>query len=1073
MPLHRRKIDGPRDDLWKENEAIFRRLYLKEHKKLKDVKKVMESEHGFPMTPLSTYESKLRDLGLRKNMKSKNWGPVYQRYVNSGYRHTAIFFKGTRIPWDKAWKEIRRSGARESNGGLAVALPPDVFMRTPSPVLFAQHFSPWCRPLPIPWHLSDAPLVGLSLKAMFHRLSLYDIPSNLLRIEMLNTAQQSPADILRETNASRDHYPPSNPTDQIIEYAISPQFSNHAGHNLDIDRLSSALYRLANDEMRCINLGRPSDKPLDVILNQTPKHVLLKILERDSPTIRAATETLIRFSRRLGRKNDVCNIIETVARCHPEWILDDKYLQYTAGVGYADSCRLLLQLQIRHRSEGNHKLCHCHNKSGYANAVLESVARGHVECAKMLYQHVIGLDPTLLQPGDITAHELFCGFLQTVADGFYDWIEKLPFDLGTPAVLQILNWFLETGADIDLPVRFYNKRGPHYVGQIPLNWRPTILDHIFFKNVELYSYLVSRSTKFVTELTRSGIYLSAKQGVDSLRAYLLSRPSHTPAQQDAFVDIVLTEELLRCAESHTDLDFDVIHTLLRYNIGLPEFPSDLNASIMLYCVVKAAVLQGVHPAVPHIMRILIHKGAVIGTAVMDRAVETKGTTLLQFLSSYGADFKRDGTLALRTAIRLDNYDATDLLLDMGVDINSTFRQGTNEGERSTSLAQERDRLHIICGHQFGYKCENLSPASPAMLEYLVSRNLDLKANPSDISRQQSFRLVIKHLESIDSESDCIWGETLENFQLLLSAELLTDGPSSSRPCLLEALFPFNQPLVGAPTTAEIIPVIEFMLKHGVPIRQSGVLSHLIHHGAPRDEIQRILDGGADIDAYCGRGLRGRLVCRHTPMQAAASIGSLDWVQFLLQMGADVNRPAKGCYGRTALQAACEAYGEIDLIEFLIANGADVNAPPASNWGVTALQAAAIRGNFEVALLLLDHGAHINTPGSKCGSFSALDGAASNSKLDMVQFLLGLGAFSNNRGESGYRGAIRKAEKGGHWAIADIIRQYALTNGKSGEELSIPSSQWEDDSSSECSCDLDSTDESETEINAGLEGLPGF
>ncbi|KAI0550068.1 hypothetical protein F4679DRAFT_218655 [Xylaria curta] len=50
---------------------------------LKNVKEAMEGEHGFPTTPLSTCESRLRGLGLRK-IKKKDWDPVYQDYMSSG-----------------------------------------------------------------------------------------------------------------------------------------------------------------------------------------------------------------------------------------------------------------------------------------------------------------------------------------------------------------------------------------------------------------------------------------------------------------------------------------------------------------------------------------------------------------------------------------------------------------------------------------------------------------------------------------------------------------------------------------------------------------------------------------------------------------------------------------------------------------------------------------------------------------------------------------------------------------------------------------------------------------------------
>ncbi|RWA07137.1 hypothetical protein EKO27_g7965 [Xylaria grammica] len=1118
MPPRRHRLDGPRDDLWKENETTLRRLYLKEHRTLKDVKKVMESEHGFPKTPLSTYESKLRDLGLRKKMKRKDWYPVYQHYVNSGNRHTAMYFNGTRIPWDKAWKEIRRSGARESIEGSAVALPTDVIMRTPSPALVAQNFLPLYYLPPIPWHLSDAPLVGLSPEAMFLRLRLYDIPSNLLRIEMLNKVQQPAANTLPESNELRGHYSSSDATNPMTEYtlahqpaAISPQVSKHRGGNWDVDTLSSALYRLANAEAEYYtNPEEPLDESIDVILNQTPKYILLKMLERNSPTVRASVETLVKKASDLGRKDDFRNMIEAVARRHPEWVIGDGYLKCAARVGCFDSCRLLLQLRMQHRSKGDHHLCRCRYGFGYVDAVSEYLARGHVECVKMLYQHAIGLDPTLLQPGDITAHEIFCCILETVASGFY---KRFPLDLGNLVVPQTLDWLLDAGADVDLPLPLCKWLKVLYARYTPLNWRPTTLDHMFFNNVEVYSHLVGRSTKAVTELTRPGVYLSAKKGVDSLRIYLLSRSSHTPAQQDEFVDIFLAEELLRRTEthtrteSHTILDFNVIHALLHQNVGLPEFLWNLNPSVMLYCVVRAAVVQGVHPAVQHIIKILVHKGAVIGAEVIDRAVETKGTVLLQILSSYGADFRENGASALCTAAQLDNYGAVDLLLDLGVDINATLGY-PNTRERSTILTEAFGRnyvprRHEICGHKF-YDYNERPHIRSAMLEYLVSRQVYLGADSSKIIRQQFLLLVTKQIQSIDFEDELMWAQTLGNFLRLLNAELLTHDSPSTKPCLLEALFPSGFAYVqeGERTISQIIPIIELMLEYGIPTRQSGVLTHLIYKGAPRDKVQRVLDSGVDINAYSGRGLRGRYVWRYTPIQAAASIGSLGWVQFLLRMGADVNRPAKGYYGRTALQAACSGgHSNIDLIKFLIENGADVNALP-SKGSLTALQAAcddghdnidlirfliengadvnappslrvaARRGDFAVVILLLENGADINAPG-----LSALDEAAENGKLDMVQFLLDSGAFSSYRGESGYRGAILQAESKWHWVIADIIRQHALKNGKSGEELSIPSSEWKDDSSSKYSSDLDSRDESETESemgsNAGFEDLPPF
>ncbi|KAI0188891.1 hypothetical protein EV127DRAFT_470863, partial [Xylaria flabelliformis] len=127
----------PERDVWTEKAAVIRQLYLSERKTLKQVKEILEREHEFPIFPLSTYETTLRDrLQLRKKLKRADWSIVYHHFRNRGGKETGLYLNGARIPWNKAWKEIRRSGARSiSNVGQPVPLPGGVTVRTPSPVM--------------------------------------------------------------------------------------------------------------------------------------------------------------------------------------------------------------------------------------------------------------------------------------------------------------------------------------------------------------------------------------------------------------------------------------------------------------------------------------------------------------------------------------------------------------------------------------------------------------------------------------------------------------------------------------------------------------------------------------------------------------------------------------------------------------------------------------------------------------------------------------------------------------------------------------------------------------------------
>ncbi|KAI0407503.1 hypothetical protein F4802DRAFT_595317 [Xylaria palmicola] len=123
-------------DVWTEKAAVIRQLYLHERKTLKQVKAILESEHGFPVHSLSKYETNIRDkLRLRKKLKRRDWPTVYHHYRNRAGKETDIYLCDVKLPWEKAWKEIQRSGGRSLRDGQPGPLPHDLVLRTPSPVI--------------------------------------------------------------------------------------------------------------------------------------------------------------------------------------------------------------------------------------------------------------------------------------------------------------------------------------------------------------------------------------------------------------------------------------------------------------------------------------------------------------------------------------------------------------------------------------------------------------------------------------------------------------------------------------------------------------------------------------------------------------------------------------------------------------------------------------------------------------------------------------------------------------------------------------------------------------------------
>ncbi|GAB1311929.1 hypothetical protein MFIFM68171_02139 [Madurella fahalii] len=144
---------------WGQYHHLLRQLFQEKKKSLKEVKDIMENQHGFPVVPLSTYETKLRDyLGLRKNMKARDWIAVHQQLASRGHRRSAVYLCGTLIPPRKVVKETARylkqwgAKAREN-----LPLSKDVSIETPPPSPSDVLLSDTTYEIGLPSHRVDNP----------------------------------------------------------------------------------------------------------------------------------------------------------------------------------------------------------------------------------------------------------------------------------------------------------------------------------------------------------------------------------------------------------------------------------------------------------------------------------------------------------------------------------------------------------------------------------------------------------------------------------------------------------------------------------------------------------------------------------------------------------------------------------------------------------------------------------------------------------------------------------------------------------------------------------------------------
>jgi len=112
-----------------------------------------------------------------------------------------------------------------------------------------------------------------------------------------------------------------------------------------------------------------------------------------------------------------------------------------------------------------------------------------------------------------------------------------------------------------------------------------------------------------------------------------------------------------------------------------------------------------------------------------------------------------------------------------------------------------------------------------------------------------------------------------------------------------------------------------------------------------DDARRLLDGGADVDAFDNS--------RRTPIISAIVAGHIDVLRLCLDRGANVDGRMPGAI---PVEVAT-ANGSIDMARLLLDRGADVNQADDEGW--TSLYVASYENNIEAARLCLERGADPN------------------------------------------------------------------------------------------------------------------
>lgn len=671
----------------------------------------------------------------------------------------------------------------------------------------------------------------------------------------------------------------------------------------------------------------------------------------------------------------------------------------------------------------------------FTTAIIAALERRNVQCVELLLNHCDINSPVY---HSITSFTFF--------------IQKAYY-LGETLFGQGIKLFLDAGADLNSVLgqdmnayRYRNDVKRWSQRENSRTW--SVRDYLFcFHQRLFYTLSPGWSPEQASHPTRAGILMSLESGPNTLSAYCTSLAQNVGwPYLFEYLELLVAEQLTGIGPwidgPRGVVDLKTVRALV--DLGVSMFSVLSRASLLLAYYMEGRGEENDHYCDIEVIRYLLENRAFVDDRALRQALQFQNTGVLALTIQNATNIQWRGADAVVEAAITNNFEAVKMLLDAGVDVNTdTKRAPIPTRYRKAALRDEAVSLLCQVVELWKLSFEALNN----MIDYLVQRGAHFRVSATKSRLSDLLESVLKHRDG-RSEGQ---GLLKQIVQYIMDAGCDLSDPDLPSARLLEACGFLGRWDGDDPEKMEIF---ESMFRNGALLRPGAPLASWINIGGGAELVNEMLCGGADIDAYH----RNKDHLR-TALQTAAEHCEEELVVLLLQKGAKVNAPARGLGGRTALQAICDYPStspagkeqKITIINILLAYGADINAAPARQFGGTSLQCAAECGDLEVALLLLswDPPADVNMPPCQYASDhackgTALDFAAANGRIDVVKLLLNNHALSSRPGDTGYDGAIEKAERSGKLAVADLIREHAtevLISNPTRAHQSWPQRDW--------------------------------
>lgn len=322
-----------------------------------------------------------------------------------------------------------------------------------------------------------------------------------------------------------------------------------------------------------------------------------------------------------------------------------------------------------------------------------------------------------------------------------------------------------------------------------------------------------------------------------------------------------------------------------------------------------------------------------GETPLHLAAESGDVNLVRLLLDHGADVNarahsfenQPGGSALHMAAAAGNLDVARLLLDRGANVNL---------QSSGAMTP----LHSSMKH-------------PTMVKLLIDRGADINA----ITKEGCSALDLTWESNPESINTLIaHGAKMNLFTAIrLGLPDVVKSMIEREPELANATqagHPDQSILQAAAANAEV-DLVTFLLDHGAAVNYVDK-SH-------RTALWEASEKG-DLEIVSLLLSRGAVVTRDyyfgSPLFAAAKSGDVEVGRLLIQNGADIHQRSLGL--ETPLHIAASS-NRVDFINFLLDAGIDVNIDGEGDGGMMPLHAAAAAGAEEAVRVLLDRGADIH------------------------------------------------------------------------------------------------------------------